>query len=533
MLAKFATLPLTQRFAVMVALAAAVAGLTAVALWTQQPDMQVLFTNLAADDAGSIVDRLKDMKVPYELGAGGTSILVPSAQVHDLRLRLAGQGLPHGGGLGFEIFDRSSLGVSEFVQKVNYRRALQGELARTIAQMPEVERARVHLSMPERRLFNANQERSRASVVLSLRGGQSLGKAQIQGIVHLVASSVEGLQPQDVTIVDGHGRLLSGSPQDDGARLTDSQLEYQRTLEKDIEGRIQTMLEHIVGANKAVVRVSSLLNFRQVETTEERYDPNGQVVRSEQRSQEKSAGTNGVSGGVPGVASNVPPGKDAEPTQSSTNSSQNKNEMVNYEISRTVSKIVEPIGTVKQLSAAVLVDGRYEPVKGDAGQTAVEGDAARKYSPRSEEEMKQIEEIVKKAMGYNADRGDEVQVVNAQFGFGQEEEAGTSIETSSSPVSWAQSVRYGVGTALFLLLLFFVVRPLIAVLTAPSDAGARAGLAAGGVGETGAALSSMAGGPSRVEGLPGSSNHAQILDMAKNNPESTALVVKQWLNNNV
>lgn len=533
MLAKFATLPLTQRFAVMVALAAAVAGLAAVALWTQQPDMQVLFTNLAADDAGSIVDRLKDMKVPYELGAGGTSILVPSAQVHDLRLRLAGQGLPHGGGLGFEIFDRSSLGVSEFVQKVNYRRALQGELARTIAQMPEVERARVHLSMPERRLFNANQERSRASVVLSLRGGQSLGKAQIQGIVHLVASSVEGLQPQDVTIVDGHGRLLSGSPQDDGARLTDSQLEYQRTLEKDIEGRIQTMLEHIVGANKAVVRVSSLLNFRQVETTEERYDPNGQVVRSEQRSQEKSAGTNGVSGGVPGVASNVPPGKDAEPTQSSTNSSQNKNEMVNYEISRTVSKIVEPIGTVKKLSAAVLVDGRYEPVKGDAGQTAVEGDAPRKYSPRSEEEMKQIEEIVKKAMGYNADRGDEVQVVNAQFGFGQEEEAGTSIETSSSPVSWAQSVRYGVGTALFLLLLFFVVRPLIAVLTAPSDAGARAGLAAGGVGETGAALSSMAGGPSRVEGLPGSSNHAQILDMAKNNPESTALVVKQWLNNNV
>lgn len=532
MLAKFATLPLTQRFAVMVALAAAIAGLAAVALWTQQPDMQVLFTNLAADDAGSIVDRLKEMKVPYELGAGGTSILVPSAQVHDLRLRLAGQGLPHGGGFGFEIFDRTSLGVSEFVQKVNYRRALQGELARTIAQMPEVERARVHLSIPERRLFNANQERSRASVVLSLRGGQSLGKAQIQGIVHLVASSVEGLQPQDVTIVDGHGRLLSGSSQGEGARLTDSQLEYQRTLEKDIEGRIQTMLEHIVGANKAVVRVSSLLNFRQVETTEERYDPNGQVVRSEQRSQEKSAGTSGLSGGVPGVASNVPPGKDAEPAQTSTNTSQNKNETVNYEISRTVSKIVEPIGTVKKLSAAVLVDGRYEIVKGDAGQAAAEGEPPRKYSPRSEEEMKQIEEIVKKAMGYNAERGDEVQVVNAQFGFGQEEDGGASVEASSSPVSWAQYIRYGVGTVLFLLILFFVVRPLIAVLTAPSGGGAGEDRAIGAAGETGAGLSPMAVGQARVEGLPGSSNHAQILDMAKNNPESTALVVKQWLNNN-
>lgn len=532
MLAKFATLSLTQRFAVMVALAAAIAGLAAVALWTQQPDMQVLFTNLAADDAGSIVDRLKNMKVPYELGAGGTSILVPSTQVHDLRLQLAGQGLPHGGGFGFEIFDRTSLGVSEFVQKVNYRRALQGELARTIAQMPEVERARIHLSIPERRLFNANQERSRASVVLSLRGAQSLSKAQIQGIVHLVASSVEGLQPQDVTIVDGHGRLLSGSSQDDGARLTDSQLEYQRTIEKDIEGRIQTMLEHIVGANKAVVRVSSVLDFRQVETTEERYDPNGQVVRSEQRAQEKSAGTNGVSGGVPGVASNVPPGKDAEPTQTSTNTSQNKNETVNYEISRTVSKIVEPIGTVKKLSAAVLVDGRYDMVKSDTAQAVTEGEAPRKYSPRSEEEMKQIEAIVKKAMGYNAERGDEVQVVNAQFGFGQEEDAGTSVDAASSPMSWAQYVRYGVGTVLFLLILFFVVRPLIAVMTAPSDTETRMGLRAGAGGETGTPHSPMPVGQVRAEGLPGASHHAQILDMAKSNPESTALVVKQWLNNN-
>lgn len=527
-MSKFATLPLTQRFAVLVGLAAAVAGLAAVGLWTQQPEMQALFTNLAADDASAIVDRLKELKVPYELSAGGTTVLVPNDQVHDLRLQMTGQGLPHGGGFGFEIFDRTSLGVSDFVQKVNYRRALQGELARTIAQMPEVERARVHLSIPERRLFSQDQDRTRASVVLALKGGQTLTKTQVQGIVRLVANSVEGLQAHDVTVVDGHGHLLSGSAGDETARLSDSQLEYQRGMEKDIEGRIQTMVERIVGVNKAVVRVSSLLNFRQVETTEERYDPNGQVVRSEQRGQEKASGTNGVSGGVPGVTSNVPPGKDAEPVQTSSNSSQNKNETVNYEISRTVSKIVEPIGTIKRLSVAVLVDGKYEGAKAD-GEPA-EGGAAKKYVPRSEDELKRIEEIVKKAMGFSAERGDEVQVVNAQFGLGPEDEAG-GTEALAQPASYAQYIRYGVGGVLFLLILFFVIRPLINVLTAPAEppTPVGGGLPAGQSGVPGAPGAPGITGAATVD--LASANRQQVLDMAKNNPESTAIVVKQWLSN--
>ena len=293
MLSKFS---INQRMIILVALAGSIAGLIAVALWTQQPDMQVLFTNLNPEDAAGIVDKLKETKVPYETTGGGATILVPSAQVHELRLQLATQGLPHGGGVGFEIFDRSSIGMSDFVQKLNYRRALQGELARTIAQMPEIERARVHLATPERRLFSNDENRARASVVVSLRNGQALAKTQVNGIVHLVSSSVEGLQVKDVTVVDGHGRLLSSAAgSDDAAGLTGSQLEYQRTVEKDIETRIQTMLERIVGVNKAVVRVSSILDFRKVETTEEKYDPNSQVVRSEQRGQEKATGVNGVS----------------------------------------------------------------------------------------------------------------------------------------------------------------------------------------------------------------------------------------------
>ncbi|ALA58335.1 flagellar basal-body MS-ring/collar protein FliF [Nitrospira moscoviensis] len=516
----FSKFSINQRMIILIALAGSVAGLIAVALWTQQPDMQVLFTNLNGEDAAAIIDKLKETKVPYETTGGGSTVLVPSAQVHDLRLQLATQGLPHGGGVGYEIFDRTSIGMSEFVQKLNYRRALQGELARTIAQMPEVERARVHLAIPERRLFANEQDRARASVILSLRNGQLLTKAQVQGVVHLVASSVEGLQTRDVTVVDGHGNMLSSTAAaDETAGLTNTQLEYQRAIEKDIETRIQTMLERIVGLNKAVVRVSSVVDFRKVETTEERYDPNGQVVRSEQRGQEKSNGVNGVSGGVPGVQSNVPPGTDLEPAQTSSSNSATKNETVNYEISRTVSRIVEPIGTIKKLSVAVLVDGLYEPAKAaEAGATA--GEPAKKYVPRSEEDMKRIEEIVKKAMGYNAERQDQVQVVNVQFGFGPEEPQTAAVEAvAEESKPWVPYLRYAVGALLFLMILLFVVRPLIAMLGATAAAPEMAADAPALPASVGAVEASLATGPDR----------AQIIDLARKNPDTTAVVVKQWL----
>jgi flagellar M-ring protein FliF len=413
--------------------------------------------------------------------------------------------------------------MSEFVQKLNYRRALQGELARTIAQMPEVERARVHLALPERRLFATEQDRARASVVLSLRASHMLGKAQVQGIIHLVASSVEGLQARDVTVVDGHGQLLSNSSGDDTAGLTGSQLEYQHTVEKDIESRIQSMLERIVGVNKAVVRVSSLLDFRKVETTEERFDPNGQVVRSEQRGQEKASGVNSASGGVPGVESNVPTGSDQEAGQTNSTSNQTKNETVNYEISRTVSRIIEPIGTVKKLSVAVLVDGTYEAGKAAESTGAVPADAAKKYIPRTEDEMKRIEEIVKKAMGYSAERQDQVEVANIQFGFGVEEPAGMAVEAAADGTrAWLPYVRYAVGGLLFVLLLLFVVRPLITMLLTSGSSPAPAM-------EHSPALPASVG---QVEAALAGKPPTQILDMARSNPAATAVVVKQWLKGN-
>ena len=515
----FSKFTINQRMIILIALAGSVAGLIALTLWVQQPDMQVLFTNLNGEDAAAIIDKLKETKVPYETTGGGSTVLVPSAQVHDLRLQLASQGLPHGGGVGFEIFDRTSIGMSEFVQKLNYRRALQGELARTIAQMPEVERARVHLAIPERRLFASEQEKARASVIVSLRNGQVLTQSQVQGVIHLVSSSVEGLQSRDVTIVDGHGRLLSSTTGDETTGLTNTQLEYQRSIEKDTETRIQTMLERIVGPNKAVVRVSSVVDFRKVETTEERYDPNSQVVRSEQRGQEKSNGSNGLTGGVPGVQSNVPPGTEQEPSPTSSSSSQTKNETVNYEISRTVSKIVEPVGVVKQLSVAVLVDGIYEAAKGAEGGEKTE--SPRKYVPRSEEELKRIEDIVKKAMGFSAERQDQVQVVNVQFGNEAEEQTVGGTEAASEGVkTWLPYLRYVIALLLFAVIFLFVVRPLMTMLAATSEQM-----------QAEASVSALPSAMGVEASLPGNQDRAQIIDMARKNPDTAAVVVKQWLKN--
>ncbi|WDT80113.1 MAG: flagellar basal-body MS-ring/collar protein FliF [Candidatus Manganitrophus sp.] len=310
------TTPLARKIALLLILAATVAGGVVLWLWVQKPEFQILYTNLSSEDAASVVAKLKEGRIPYELSADSTAVSVPAERVHELRLQMAGQGLPQGGGVGFEIFDRNSFGTTEFVQKLNYRRALQGELSRTIGQLAEVSKARVHLVVPERTLFSERKEPSRASVVVTLRAGKRLSEGQVQGIIHLVSSSVEGLSPQTVTVVDSHGQILS-RPGDESSpvQMTSAQLDYQKHLEKEIEGKIQSMLETVVGTGKAVVRVTSLLDLRQVEHTEEKFDPDTQVVRSEQRAQEQLSGSSASAGssGVPGVLSNVPPGTQAGP----------------------------------------------------------------------------------------------------------------------------------------------------------------------------------------------------------------------------
>lgn len=506
----------SMQILLLVVVSGAGAALVAGFLWSQQPEMQVLFSNLTQEDAGAIVAKLKEQKVPYALEGHGGMILVPTDRVHELRLLMASQSLPQGGGVGFEIFDRTTVGMTDFVQKLNYRRALQGELARTVAQLAAVERARVHLVVPERSLFADQREKPRASVIVTLRRGKSLNAGQIQGIAHLVASSVEGLQPHEVTVVDSQGQILSKPAGGDVAsQQTGAQLDAKHALEKDLESRVQSMLERVVGVGKAVVRVSSVLDLRQVERTEEVYDPNAQVVRSENRQQEKTSSSTAGAEGVAGTGSNLPDKAVSGPEgATSTNSATRTNTTVNYEISKVVSRIVEPVGSIKRLSVAVLVDGSYEVTTGKDGKPQ------RKYLPRDDAEMKKLTDLVKKAMGYSEERGDQVEVLNAAFDTSAVEvgEQADTGESAPSPMT-AQYVRYGVFAVLVTLIFLFIVRPLMRLLMAPQPAGQLA--------LPGAALPAPVG---QLEAaLTSAESKTALLETARTSPQATALVVKKWL----
>ncbi|GJL53267.1 MAG: flagellar M-ring protein [Nitrospirales bacterium] len=464
----FQALTMPQRVGLVVVLALGIAVIPVLALMGKEPDMGVLFADLEREDVQAIAAKLDSQKIPYHVSESGDTITVPSTQVHELRLQMASDGLPEAGGVGFEIFDRVGLGVTQFVQKMNYRRALQGELARTISQIREVERTRVHLVIPERRLFTSDKQPAQAAVVLTLRRGASLTQGQVQGVTHLVSSSVEGLKPTDVTVVDSHGQVLSKTTGQKGAQLTSSQVDMQRTVEHDLEQRVQTMLDKVLGRNKSVVRVSTTLDFRHVEVTEETYDPESQVVRSENRSQEKVIEDAGPSG-VPGVRSNVPNDGPVDVGSGRPKEAKRKNEILNYEMNRKVSKIVEPTGSIERLSVAVLVDGTYVPAEG------AETDAAgtdMTYVPRSEEEMSKLVDIVKKAVGFSEARGDEIEVVNTPFETAPLTEGDEHIAgmVHSFLSTWGGLIKPAVFLVLGLLVLLLVVRPMVtSLITPPSE----------------------------------------------------------------
>ena len=417
-------------------------------------DYRPLFANLTQEDAGEIVKKLKEQKIPHQIAADGKAILVPSDKVYDLRLTMASEGLPQGGGVGFEIFDRKNFGMTEFVQKLNYQRALQGELSRTIAQIAGVESARVHLAIPEKSLFQDMEKQATASVVLKMRSNRALREGEVQGIVHLVASSIEGMDPEHVTVLDSRGKVLSAnSPADPGAKVSGARQETQRAFEKTEEEKLQSLLDRVVGSGKSVARVSASFDFKQVEKFEERYDPESAAVRSEQRSEEKG-GVTATASGVPGAQSNLGRAVPGAPGQ--TGGGSKTDETLNYEVSRSTARIIEPVGSLSKVSVAILVDGRYELSPG-----AKPGDSP-KYQPRSPDEMQKIEALVKGAVGFNAERGDQVTVANIPF-----QETG---EMAEEPPAWydapivqtlIKNVLIGLG---FLALILFVIRPLLKML---------------------------------------------------------------------
>ena len=354
-----------------------------------------LFTNLAPEDAAQIVNRLKDLRIEHKLAAGGTAVLVPQEVVYETRLTLAAEGLPRGGGVGFEIFDKAPLTQTDFQQRVNYRRALQGELERTIIQLEEVESARVHIVLPEPRLYLEEEDEPTASVLLKLKPFTTLQEEQVRGIVNLVSHSVEGLKSENVIVFDIHGNILTDILIEDAqiGRITKAQREEKRMYEKELQRSLQSMLERVLGPNKAIARVSADLDFSRKEIKSEIFKPvvdESGIPRSEETEEERFEGTGIAPGGIPGVSAHIPGYPVVGPGQA-----QYERERVttNYEISRINTIEIPAPGTVKRLSVAVIVD--------DRGLT-----------PERIEDIRQIATV---ACGLDIGRGDQISVVSMPF----------------------------------------------------------------------------------------------------------------------
>ncbi|MDA8518468.1 flagellar basal-body MS-ring/collar protein FliF [Citrobacter sp. Igbk 16] len=407
-----------------VAGAAAVAIIVAMVLWAKTPDYRTLFSNLSDQDGGAIVTQLTQMNVPYRFTEGSGAIEVPADKVHELRLRLAQQGLPKGGAVGFELLDQEKFGISQFSEQVNYQRALEGELARTIETLGPVKRARVHLAMPKPSLFVREQKAPSASVTVNLEPGRALDEGQISAVTHLVSSAVAGLPPGNVTLVDQAGHLLTQS-NTSSRDLNDAQLKYASDVEGRVQRRIESILSPIVGNGNVHAQVTAQLDFANKEQTEEKYSPNGDdsqaVLRSRQLNVSEQIGS-GAPGGVPGALSNQPApantapintppanqqnAQNAQTAQTANNAnagprSTQRNETSNYEVDRTIRHTKMNVGDVQRLSVAVVVNYKTLP----------DG----KPLPLTADQMKQIEDLTREAMGFSEKRGDTLNVVNSPF----------------------------------------------------------------------------------------------------------------------
>lgn len=416
----------------------------------------VLYSNLSSKDSGMILEELKTRKVPYKIEGGGAVIKVPEEQIAELRIELAAGGLPEGGGVGFEIFDKTSLSTTDFVQNVNYIRAIEGELARSIAQLKEVMSAKVHITMPKRSVFIEDQEPAKASIVLKLRPGAGLSGNIIPAILHLTAQSVEGLKPENIAIIDVYGTLLSkpsdGSDQD---AFDDKQISYQKKMENGISRKIVELLEPIVGAGKVRANVRLVLDFNKVETREESVDPD-RIAKVSEKSETSSSSGGTTAGGIPGVSSNVAQAG-AIPTGGTAGSpakSKTENSLVNYEVSKTVTHTVRPVGEIQKVSAAVVVDDSLQV-------TVVDNELQKQPQKRTTEELAAFTRIVRAAVGFNAARGDVVEVVNLAFDNSAAAESDYLEERQKSEYFWNELKKYGVPTVVVLLIFFLVILPVV------------------------------------------------------------------------
>ena len=508
------------------------------------PQMTPLFTDLTYEDSAAIVKELDRQAVPYQLREEGNIVLVPKDRVARLRMSFAEGGLPKGGGVGYEIFDKSEvLGTTSFVQNINNVRALEGELARTIRSLDRVQDARVHLVMPDRPLFSRDKVEATASIVLKVRG--ALEQSQVRAIRHLVAGAVNGLRPERVSIVDERGQLLADGAGNDANGSDVSTDERQTAFEKRLRGQVEAIVSSVVGPNHARVQVAADFDFNRVTQTSDKFDPEGRVVRSSQTREETSATNDGKENQV--TVGNEIPGGQRQPAPGATDSaasrdeSRKSEEIVNYEISKTTKTEVIEGGRLNRVSVAVLVDGTYG--KNDKGEST--------YQPRSKEELDQIATLVRSAIGFNQKRGDQVEIVNLRF-------AETQATPITEPSGWLSAFQFTkddimraiemvVMGLLGFVVIFMVVRPLVRRIITPDERAVPALPPGGGSlpADPGlAAIPAIASGDplkpeinqtskmidlAQVQGQVHAQSVQKVGEIADKNPSETVSIIRQWL----
>ena len=481
-------------------------------------NMGLLYGGLETQEAGQIVTRLENMGVNYEV-RGDSQIFVPQDRVGRLRMQLASEGLVGSSTTGYEIFDEaSSFGTTALVQDINARRALEGELARTITSLPVIKGARVHIVLPKRQLFSRNETKATASVTIDI-GNRMLEETQIRGIVQMVAAAVPDLMPDSVTVVDNRGDLLSaaGGTNKNQAGTTPAD-RFRQKLENEYEQRITQMLERVVGRGSVSAKVSAQVNFDRVEENAEIFDPEGQVARSEQLIEERTQREQTQPGAPAGLAANVPGGEDDGGTQIGSNEDITRlEETVNYEITRTVRNLVREGGEVEGLSVAVLVEGDYVTVDGE-----------RQYVPIDEERRGQLESLVRTAIGFEPTRGDKIELIDMPFKAMEEVEMVEPPLLSKEDIM--RLVEYGLMFLGFILLIVFVVRP---VMKAAKPQTVEVPKKSGEEGEEGIeadegdneTMIDLA----KVEGRVRESTIKKVTEIIDNNPEQSVAVVRSWL----
>ncbi|WP_036169425.1 flagellar basal-body MS-ring/collar protein FliF [Massilia sp. 9096] len=465
---KYWETPMGKRVVIGGAIAATLAIVAALWLWTSAPDYKVLFSNYTDKDGGAITAALDQMGVKYKFSDSGSAILVPAERVNDIRLKMAAQGLPRAGNVGFELLDGEKLGTSQFVEQVNYQRSLEGELANSIQSLAAVSSARVHLALPKPSVFVRDQQKPTASVLLNLQPGRALDQSQVSAIVHLVASSVPELLPANVTVVDQNGTLLSDPASKGGKQLDPNQLKYVEALQQNIVKQVESLITPIVGQQNVRAEATAEIDFAQVDTAAEMYKPNSppepQAIRSQQTSESTGPG-NGNPSGIPGALSNQPPGVATAPIEGAPANGQQgqpgagagpsrKDSTTNFEVDKTVRYEQKPMGGIKRLTVGVVVNYRRS-IDPKTGKVVIK--------PLTAAEIAQINELVKQAMGYSQGRGDTLNVTNAPFdGVDKPEEKAPDWWKDPANLPLAKDIaRYAFIAMVLAFLWFRFVRPLL------------------------------------------------------------------------